>query len=590
MKIEILPEETIEKIAAGEVVERPVSVVKELLENSLDAGATRVEVRFSGGGINLIEVSDNGRGMSPRELNTAVRRHATSKIKRFEDLEKISTLGFRGEALPSIAAVSRLSITSRVPGSDEGARLLMEGPGKPALEPAARADGTTVKVQELFFNVPARRKFLKSEKTERRHIISCLEDFAVIRPDVSFKVVSGDRTVLDFTPSTFRERFLAVAGKKLCGSLLEAGFENPYIRVKGFLTAPQKTFASKNKMRFYVNSRAVHSPLILHSVMEAYRDFIPRGRYPAAAIDIGIDPKLVDVNVHPAKREVKFVDNQGVHQILAKVIRNLLEGSPPSFEFEFGREKPERGGDKSGGRRGYPGSGGVKRRGTPAAQENFPSADLSEPTKFTFRGPEKPSPPPRSAGKDSGIIPRFQYRKRYVVGEDRDGIVIIDQHTAWERINYERLKRQFAEKKINRQGSLMPAVIEPGPGRAELLLENIELLNSFGVEVEEFGPGIFRVRALPDTVSESAGEEIVDDILDILQEKGKAPSREELADDIIKSIACRSSVMSGDRVSAEEMNLMVRMLEKCSVPHRCPHGRPVIMKVSRKEIDSEFGR
>ncbi|NLB34437.1 MAG: DNA mismatch repair endonuclease MutL [Elusimicrobia bacterium] len=582
MKIRLLSQEVSEKIAAGEVIERPSSIVKELLENSLDAGAKKIDILFEEGGSRIIEVSDDGSGMTKDELPLAVRRHATSKISSFEDLDRIMSMGFRGEALPSIAAVSRMKIISRATGAEEAYELKMEGPGEAEIYPAARASGTLVRVEDLFFNLPARRKFLKTPNTERKHIMDFVKEIAIIRPDIYLKVMSSGRVLADHSPSSTKERFIAAEGKKLYDKLLEIDFENPYIRLEGYISHPEISFANRNKMHIYVNSRPVSSSLAQHAIATAYREFIPPGRFPAILLNIIIKPSLIDINIHPSKREVKFIDQQGVYQIIRKYLTQVLEGSSMVFNLPF-KESTESKDSLASSHKGSGSAIGYSR--SPIEVDS--SAEFKE---LEVKKSPIPSLREESTEEVFGITLRFQWNKKYVVGEDEEGILIIDQHTAWERINYEKIKKDFESGHVPSQGSLFPEIFEPGRDRANLVLDNLPLFQRLGFEIEEFGPDIFRITAFPSSVIVGQELQATEDILDLLEEGGKSPDKTSLNEDLIKSLACRSSVMAGERLSFDEMRLMITELMNCQIPHRCPHGRPVIIRISESDMDKKFGR
>ncbi len=584
--IKILPEEVIGKIAAGEVVERPASVVKELVENAIDAGAGKIEVKFEKGGINVLEVSDDGCGMTLPEIKSALKRYATSKIRSFEDLEKIKTMGFRGEALPSIAAVSKMRVISKTEEEETASMIRVEGGSIEEVTPGAFSGGTSIKVEELFFNVPARKKFLKKSSTERKHVISVMEDFAISKPGISFKVLSEKGCVYDFIPSSIKERFIMVAGKKLSGYLLDIDFSNPYLKIKGYISKPQKNYANKSKIKVFVNDRPVFSPLINHAVGHAVRSFIPSGRYPACVLKIEIDPQYIDVNVHPAKREIKFINQQGVHQIISRVLSKRMENSPVAFEVE---EKEDFERNKREIKQSRIEKSGIKRGGS-FNRETFKEIDLSKAAKFTFSyTSEHNKDKHKIENPEEEIFPRFQWKNKYVVGEDSRGVVIIDQHTAWERINYERLSQQIDEGNVYKQGCLIPEVIEIEQSRAQELSDNLDLFRKYGLEIEEFGPGMFKVTAVP-AVASGAREKVSDIVEEILETIYTKKEKAEINEDIIKTIACHSSVRAGDMQNLSEMREMTDRLIKCRVPHRCPHGRPVVIRFSEKELDSRFNR
>ncbi|MGM0442336.1 MAG: DNA mismatch repair endonuclease MutL [Elusimicrobiota bacterium] len=601
MAIKILDREVREKIAAGEVVQRPASVVKELVENSLDAGSDNIEVKIEDGGINYIEVSDNGRGMSREDLKLAVENHATSKIDTSGDLNRIHTMGFRGEALPSIGAVTKMCIITKTEGSDLAHKISVKGGQKSDIQTAARPEGTTVKIEDLFYNVPARKKYLKTVTTERRHISNAIKSLALSRPDVSFKLLSAGRISLDYVSSNLKERFVRIVGKKLYDKIIGINFENPFIKLNGFISRPDINYANKKKMYFLVNNRPVYSPVMLHALARGAREYFPPKRYPAAVLNIGVDPEVVDVNVHPAKKEVRFVNQQGIHKIIHKIVGKNLEKSSPVMDLDISEESSANGRTKK--QRNYSnrnygskkGSAGVFKEGHRGRKlRDLNDIDLKKVTKFTFSGPDRETKTPREEGE---IVPRFQWNNKYIVGEDSRGVVIIDQHTAAERVNYENLKDRFRNKEVNTQGNLFSEILELSSGEAELLSGNLDLLKQMGIAIEDFGPNSFKITGVPvfaGKIKESGElEEMIDEILDILgkmEDTGETPKLEDLNDEIIKIIACRSSVKAGDSLTYGEVESLVEKLNGCRVPHRCPHGRPVIFRITEKELDKKFDR
>ncbi len=593
MKINILSSDVINMIAAGEVVQRPASAVKELIENAIDAEASRVDISFEAGG-KTMRVSDNGNGMSGSEVEVAVRRHATSKIKSAVDLEKIKTLGFRGEALPSIGAVSRMSITTKAENS-QPVMFKLGGGSRPELQPAARGRGTTVEVKDLFYNTPARRKFLKSDATEKKHIIETVEAAALASPEVSFALNEKERLLFDFPPADVKNRFCEVAGKNLSEKLAEVSFENPYVRLSGYVSFPSLSFSNRGRIYVFVNGRSVYSPLVLHAISRACRQFIPQGKYPACVLYINTKPEFVDVNVHPAKREVKFVNQQGVHQIVSKVLKSALEKTPGIFDIQQDDLMPDRysGAEKDKRRpvRSFASRPGSKPERT--SLEKLKDIDLSEVRKFSFSPPSL-SDSGRAPSGEGSIRPAFQFKNKYIVAEDDEGILFIDQHTAWERINYENLKKEAVADKPAVQGLLIPEVIELERSKAHIVANYTGLLREYGLIIEEFGPSAFKVTAVPacvgKTISGEEAAEMIEEIIETVEKAGKSPSRDELADEIFKLIACRSSVMAGDSLTNEEIKEMTDKLNSCQVPHRCPHGRPVIIRFTEKEIDTRFSR
>ncbi|MBN2408070.1 MAG: DNA mismatch repair endonuclease MutL [Elusimicrobia bacterium] len=593
-KIRLLEKDVIEKIAAGEVIQRPASVIKELVENSLDAGAERIHIEFEGGGVNRMEVSDDGEGIPAGDLAVAVQRHATSKITSVDDLSTIKSMGFRGEALPSIAAVSRFTITSRTSDTPAASRLTVAGGKAGGITDAPRGTGTTVRTEDLFYNVPARKKFLKSDTTERQQIVTAVEALALSRPDVGFTLVSGGKKIIDAPASDMKERAEKILGKKCAGSLIDIDFKNPYLRLEGCITRPEIDFPSNRKMFLFVNRRPVSSAVLNHAVKTGCQDFIQANRYPACILNIDINPELVDVNVHPAKKEVRFVNQQGIHEIVSKVIKARLGSMSPVEEFVLGTKRQQMSGAAGTAGTARPLSGAYLK--TPGRRdegiEHLAGIDMRELARFTFQGPGREE---EHAAKPEGhIYARFQWKDKYIIGEDDDGILVIDQHTAWERINYEMLLEQFKQNKIEVQNLLITEVFEVEPSLTEVLSKNLSLLRSFGLYLEEFGPNTFKITAMPVFSGRMNNlqkvNDMIDEIVEAIRNAGKGPAAEDLNDELIKIIACRSSVKAGDRLSYEEVEAMINRLNKCSLPHRCPHGRPVIIRITEKELDSKFLR
>ncbi len=592
MKIKLLAKDVIEKIAAGEVIERPASIIKELVENSLDAGSTRIEVNFEGGGINKLEVSDNGIGMTNEELEIAFKRHATSKLETIDDLDSILTLGFRGEALPSIAAVSRVTVTTKNNDSDEAYKYKVQGGQNGTIEPAARAKGTTITAEDIFFNVPARKKFLKSETTERKNIIAIVESLALSRPDVVFKLCSGKKTVFDFPASSLKERFLQVFGSKLSDKIIPLEFKNPYIKVSGYITKAEVSYTNRNKIYTFLNSRPIYSPVIMHAVSQGYQEFVPQGRYPACLINVSINPDLIDVNVHPAKREVRFVNQHGIHEIIAKVLKNKLSQSPAKLNINL----PETKSVSAAGinRNMYKHDKSRSFYHVEDKKSDYISnVDLSKVTEFSFGGPkrDKEEKGDEPVGK---IIPKFQWKKKYVIAEDDEGILVIDQHTAWERINYEKLKLQLKSESIASQGTLIPEIMELEHSSFEILSDKKELLKKFGIYIEEFGPNMFKITGVTSVAgkvkNDQEAKDIIENIITLFEATGSVPEKDELYDNIMKIIACRASIKAGDKMSEKEIESMIKMLSVCEVPHRCPHGRPILIRITESELDTKFLR
>ncbi|MFC2049028.1 DNA mismatch repair endonuclease MutL, partial [Elusimicrobiota bacterium] len=503
MKINVLPDNLVSKIAAGEVVERPASVIKELTENAIDAGSKMISIRFDKGGCTLMEVSDNGEGMTVTDLACSIKRHATSKIKSFDDLVNISSLGFRGEALPSIGSVSKMTIITKTDTEDSANRLTVSGAKDIKIEPFSRARGTTVRVEDIFFNVPARKKFLKTENTEKRQVVSTVENLALSRPDIAFKLSSGEKTIFDLSSSTLKERIMKIIGKHNYGEMSQIDFSNPYVDVSGYISVPALSFSNNNRIYLFVNNRAVSSPVLFHGVRSGYESFIPRDRFPACCIFLSIRPELVDVNVHPAKKEVRFTNQHGIHEIISKVIKSTLEKISPVMDMGVADALESSPVGRQVNRKGATDMRQYKNRKasvfkSPGEQmEYLKNIDMKRVTKFTFKAPEEEGPPKNITGPLEKIIPYFQLNKKYIVGQDNEGLILVDQHTAWERINYEKLKRQYRDKNISVQQLLLPEIIELEPTQSDIIRENTKKMESYGFITEEFGPTTFKVTGVP---------------------------------------------------------------------------------------------
>ncbi len=566
MPIRVLSEETINKIAAGEVIERPANVVKELVENSLDAGGTALEIEIKDAGRGLIRVRDNGCGMTREDMCLAVMRHATSKISGFSDLDTLHSLGFRGEALPSIASVSQLTLQSRTREASGGWGITLTGGKETSSKAWAGAPGTTIEVSRLFFNTPARGKFLKSDTTERNRIIHIIEELALAWPEAAFRVISEGKAVLD-TPaaSSDKERFFDVLGRDFAETLVPVSVKHPALGLRAYITKRDKSLPSRAYQCLFLNRRPVNlGKVIMHALYESYREFLPAGRHPGAVIFLELDPASIDVNIHPTKREVRFSAEQEIHQFLVRAFRNTLENIPFG-SIPVSAEAPA---------------------AQPAARppefredlQNFPPDSLKPPAlrEENLALEEEP----RVVGQAFGL---------YVVAQFRDELYIIDQHAAAERVRYESYKAQFDKRSIPVQGLLIPVTLELPPSRAGLLRENLPLLASAGWEAGEFGANTVRVSALPAVLGSTAGaSDILQEILQALTDEGPLPPEQRI--EVLIRAACRSSIKANERISPEESLRLIKDLFRCASPCTCPHGRPTAFKITRHELERYFGR
>ncbi len=581
--IKILPENLINKIAAGEVVERPASVVKELIENAIDAGATEIFVEIEQSGRRLIAISDNGSGMSREDARTAFERHATSKIASESDLETIRTMGFRGEALSSIASVSQVTMVTAQKGANAGTVIDIEGGTVRNIADAAASPGTSLKVKHLFYNTPARLKFLKSATTELSHIISAVSHQAMARPDISFRLVHNKKPVLDLPHSIgIRDRAFQIHGGELTENLMEFSGGRDSVRVYGLIAKPTYTRGDRTSQEFYVNGRFVRNASLSHALYAAYADLIMRDRHPVGFIFIDLDPALVDVNVHPAKAEVRFRNQSQIHDLVRDVIREALGShGRPARQADIG-------GRESG--RGH------------ADRVKEAIAD------FTSRTSEYGSTHPLSLGEGAGgrddvLLPRLpvalspaqfyplaQVHDSFIVAQSNDGMALIDQHAAHERVLFEKFQDQYAAGTIPVQDLLLPVQVEVGHAEKEMLAEYLPELKRFGFLVEEFGGATFVIKAVPALLAGGDYKRLLVDILDEIKVHGKSGKMDALRDEVLSVLACHPAIKVHRRLSKQEMEGLIQDLFACRMPHSCPHGRPTVVRFSMDEIRKMFKR
>ncbi len=582
MPIRLLSPEVASQIAAGEVIERPASVVKELLENSLDAGARTVSIAIEEAGKKLIEVADDGSGIPSNELELAVSRHATSKLVRSDDLFSISTLGFRGEALASIGSVSRMTITSRVEGEREGAQIRVEGglAGKPVKVGATV--GTIVRVEDLFYNVPARLKFLKTDVTERRAIDSLVARYALAYPEKRFKLSEGRNVILQTAGDGDRRAILAALyGVDVAKQMLEVTAEEDGYRLTGFISPASLTRSNRKEITFFINGRWVQEAALNTALLQAYHTLLMVGRYPLTALFLEMNPRDVDVNVHPAKAEVRFRDQDRVFSFVQRSVRKaLLAYSPvpnvaPSLwgSVRTAAEQSSVGLDWA-----------IGHDEELLVNGNFDASTDQLPVTNYQPSPQLPQteriPLMRLIGQVGGT---------YLVAEGPDGLYLIDQHAAHERVLFEKLMAQHAMKNIPSQALLNPEVVTLPPGAAQLLLSQLPILAHFGFDVEEFGPNTFRVRAIPvlfaGSDAASALRAVVEDF-----EEDETPLQNEVEARLAARVCKRLAVKGGQALSSEEQRALLNDLEACDSPRTCPHGRPTMIHLSVDMLERQFGR
>ncbi len=564
----------VNQIAAGEVVERPASVVKELVENSLDAGALRIFCRVLEGGRKLVKVTDDGEGMSSEDLRLAVMRHATSKIKSSEDLARIETLGFRGEALPSIAAVSRISITTRRRADQVGTRLVIEGGLEPELTDAGVPVGTEVEVKDLFFNTPARRKFLRTSATEIGHIQAWFVRLGLLRPDVHFRLEHGGRKLCDAPPaSDLAQRAAVLLGREVFEHLFAVSSEQDGLRIDGLVSGPEHSRSNTRSVFLFVNGRFVRDRLLQHAVMEGYRTVLPSGRFPVVVLKLELNPERVDVNVHPQKTEVRFEDTQAVHHAFAVAVAEVLAKAPwiqgkPSRTYLVQKTAPER-------------AAGV-RQVLQRYNASAPKATRS----FTWT-PQKPA---------DAELPMHEWRlvgtlwDTYLLIAYGDRLVLVDQHAAAERITFERMRRSLDEGRVQIQRLLVPAQVELDAGAVSVLEDQRERIAQVGFELEPFGSAVVNVTAVPALLLEAPLKNLVRDVLDELMEVGSGTPWEKARLEVIGRMACHASVRAGQSLSAEKVRALLGQLEGIDFAGTCPHGRPVLVEFDKSEVAHWFLR
>jgi len=619
MPIRRLPPETVNRIAAGEVVERPASAVKELVENALDAGATRIEVQADGGGLTRILVADDGQGLSADELPLAIERHATSKLSPDDagdyDLLHIATLGFRGEALPSIGSVARLSIASRANGHADAHAIFVEAGAVGAVSPAAFPEphGARVEVRDLFYATPARLKFMKSERAEAMAIAEEIKRQAMAHEAVSFALDLDGRRTLRLPAETAGpdgrlSRLAAIMGREFSDNALALEHEREGVRLSGFAGLPTYNRGNAAHQYLFVNGRPVRDRLLQGALRAAYADFLARDRHPLAALYVELDTAYVDVNVHPAKAEVRFRDPGLVRGLIIGGLRHALAGAGHRASTTVA--SAALGGFRPGGYSAPPPATGYSAWRQGGWQPQSHSAALAAAvqsipglTEVSARAePDWEAYGEGGVAEDAAPAPVFdpvdyplgaaraQVHETYIVAQTRDGVVIVDQHAAHERLVYERMKHEMADGGVMRQALLLPEVVELDPAEAERVTAKAEELAALGLAVEAFGPGAVLVRETPALLGETNVQGLVRDIADDLAENGQALALKERLEDVCSTMACHGSVRAGRRLTAPEMNALLRQMEATPHSGQCNHGRPTYVELKLADIERLFGR
>ena len=590
MPIRLLSPQVASQIAAGEVIERPASVVKELLENSLDAEARSIAITIEEAGKKLIEVTDDGSGVPSAELELAVSRHATSKLVRSDELFSISTLGFRGEALASIASVSRMTVTSRVQNEQEGARLRVEGgvAGKPTR--VGSTVGMTVRVEDLFYNVPARLKFLKSDTTERRAIDNLVTRYALAYATKRFKLSDGKNVVLQTSGDGDRRAILAALyGVDVARQMLEVMAEEAGLRLRGFVSPTSMTRSNRREMTFFINGRWIHDVALSTALLQAYHTLLMVGRYPLTALFLEIPPGQVDVNVHPAKAEVRFRNQDQVFSFVQRAVRRtLLAYSPvpnvaPSLWGTAHSLPPEQ--------HHHTGLDWKIAHDEELVETGERRTETNSETPIT--NSQLPTSPQTLVSSAKASIPLLrlvgQIGATYLVAEGPDGLYLVDQHAAHERVLFEKLMRQHAVKNIPSQALLTPVTVTLPPPSAQLLITQLPLLENFGFDVEEFGPNTFQVRAMPALFMESDPSAALHALVEDFEED-ESPLQNEIEAKLAARVCKRMAVKAGQALSTEEQRALLIDLEACDSPRTCPHGRPTMIHLSVDMLERQFGR
>ena len=585
--------ELVDQIAAGEVVERPASLVKELIENSLDAGASRIDVDIEGGGTQLVRVIDNGGGIPGDELMLAVSRHATSKIATLDDLTAISSLGFRGEALPSIGSVSRLRILSRTREAEQAMSLSVEGGKMGQVQPGALAAGTLIEVRDLFYNTPARRKFLRAESTETGHILRLIERYALLRFDVAFRLRQGNKTLLDAplaeSPAAQRQRIAAIMGPEFIEAALPVDVRSGSVRLWGWLGQPEAARASSDQQFWYVNGRAVRDKLLGSALRLGYRDVLYHGRQPACLLYLELEPQAVDVNAHPQKLELRFRDSRQIHEFVMRAVRETL--AVPAGEAAPTARAHTDWVPTAGGRAGTAYSPmqqrGLDWRALAVAESPLAATEVAGmPAPAEVAEMAATAAVTTEAPLGTAIA---QLHGIYILAQTTAGLILVDAHAAHERVLYERMKRDFAATPAVQQ-LLTPEVVEIAAHETEIFLAEQPDFTRAGFEIDVLAPGRLAVRAVPALLSRVSAGALLREVLTAIQAEEGTHHLDGAAHRLLGNLACRSAIQSGRRLSLPEMNALLRDMEATENAGHCNHGRPTWALITLEQLDRLFLR
>jgi DNA mismatch repair protein MutL len=610
-RIRLLPETVASQVAAGEVVERPASVVKELIENSIDAGARKIDVTIRRGGVSVIRVIDDGCGMDRDDALLALERHATSKIRSASDLEAVATLGFRGEALPSIASVSRFRLTTREPTAIAGTEIIVNGGKLDLVRDGGEAPGTQVEVRSLFYNLPARRKFLRSENTESRNVEHQIHLQAIGHAQIGFSLLRDARVVFQLPPAvTLSQRIQDLYGAELAERLIEiTDSASRKVRVSGFIGRAGLSRQSRTQQLVFVNGRAIESSLVTAAIREGYHTALMKGQYPVTFLFLELDPGAVDVNVHPAKREVRFRDPTQVRETIVRCVQETLESARANWQEKF--RAPASLADSPSAKV----SPELRLRSEVAApvesDRELPRLSSTVPAIFdrSRATPEivgqTPGPTQSHLGAATEALAQQQgvrktapqefqiigvLNKLYVLMENADGLVLVDQHAAHERILFEELRRRMEEQGVPSQKLLLPQTFDVPPRDADWIDRNIATLQRMGIGIESFGPGTFKIDSVPGFLNVSDPAQFMRTVIDDLKSAGNSASALRLGEDMIAKSVCRHAVKANDPLRYPEVEKLIRDLLDCDLPYCCPHGRPTMIQISLAELEKKFGR
>lgn len=561
--ITVLPNSLINQIAAGEVIERPASIVKELVENSLDAGAHEIVCEVVGGGLEAVIVTDNGCGMPPEDAEMAFSRHATSKIATEDDLTRIVTLGFRGEALASIASVSRIEMETKMRDEVAGIQLKIKDE-KITRDSAGCPEGTKISVFNLFYNTPARRKYMKAPNTEYKHILELMQNFALAHPEVAFKLINDGKVVIDSAPGDLEDRIADILGSEVAENLVPVYFGGAGFKISGYIGKPAIARSNRKGQWIFLNGRGIQNHLIAHAVREAYHSLLMGGKFPWFLLNLEVNPEDVDVNVHPRKLEVRFLKQNEVYKSVLKSVKEALDKNllMPKVSWDSEVERQPR---------------GIKEKIEEENREEvFEIAKAGVDDSLQFTGEEFP------------IRPISQIANSYILAEDEEGLLIVDQHAAHERVMYDKLMNE--KKKVASQPMLAPLSVDLSAQEAEVLRGNLDFFSEIGFEIDEFGGNTFVIGAVPADVSAQDTSGLLRGVLDDLLNEKRTNDLEKRRERVIHYMACRSAVKFGQKLSFEEMKGLLRKLYKIERKETCPHGRPTMIRLTYDDLEKRFKR